>query len=232
MDKVIDLVELRMRGNYLTEQIILGLKTRSRFPLNLGAFSEIFYDKKTWFLYRLKKVQDLDSEFGRFLYKQQKPFLFKITELEKPLIKVPLSNDGFVGVELNHEKEIIDLYKKMLYEICVDDDNKSTYGETTKIDVENVLNLNERLVIFGQQVAWTKIHSNPGLKKETDSDKIKEMIVSKEREAEVMKNAVSSAQKYGLINIENIKDFVRLLIDFTTRVEIETILLINQKYLK
>ena len=40
----------------------------------------------------------------------------------------------------------------MLYEICVNDDNKSTYGETTKIDVENVLNLNERLVGFGQQV--------------------------------------------------------------------------------
>mgnify|MGYP003812825533 CR=1 FL=1 len=228
MDRVIDLVELRMRGDYLTEQIILGLKTRSRFPLNMSTFSEIFYDKKTWFLYRLKKVQDLDSQFGRFLYKQQKPFLFKISELEKPLIKPLLINEGFIGLELNHEKEIIDLYKKMLYEVCMDDDNRSTYGETTKIDVENVLNLNERLVSFGQQVAWTKVHSNPELKKETDSSKIRELIVSKDREVEVIKNAVSLAQKHNLTNIESIKDFVKILIDFTTRVEVETILKLQE----
>ncbi|MFA6319698.1 MAG: hypothetical protein WCX66_02105 [archaeon] len=228
MDRVIDLVELRMRGDYLTEQIILGLKTRSRFPLNMSTFSEIFYDKKTWFLYRLKKVQDLDSQFGRFLYKQQKPFLFKISELEKPLIKPLLINEGFIGLELNHEKEIIDLYKKMLYEVCMNDDNRSTYGETTKIDVENVLNLNERLVSFGQQVAWTKVHSNPELKKETDSSKIRELIVSKDREVEVIKNAVSLAQKHSLTNIESIKDFVKILIDFTTRVEVETILKLQE----
>jgi len=228
VDRVIDLVELRMRGDYLTEQIILGLKTRSRFPLNMSTFSEIFYDKKTWFLYRLKKVQDLDSQFGRFLYKQQKPFLFKISELEKPLIKPLLINEGFIGLELNHEKEIIDLYKKMLYEVCMNDDNRSTYGETTKIDVENVLNLNERLVSFGQQVAWTKVHSNPELKKETDSSKIRELIVSKDREVEVIKNAVSLAQKHSLTNIESIKDFVKILIDFTTRVEVETILKLQE----
>ena len=228
MDRVIDLVELRMRGDYLTEQIILGLKTRSRFPLNMSTFSEIFYDKKTWFLYRLKKVQDLDSQFGRFLYRQQKPFLFKISELEKPLIKPLLINEGFIGLELNHEKEIIDLYKKMLYEVCMDDDNRSTYGETTKIDVENVLNLNERLISFGQQVAWTKVHSNLELKKETDSNKIRELIVSKDREVEVIKNAVSLAQKHSLTNIESIKDFVKILIDFTTRVEVETILKLQE----
>jgi len=228
VDRVIDLVELRMRGDYLTEQIIWGLKTRSRFPLNMSTFSEIFYDKKTWFLYRLKKVQDLDSQFGRFLYRQQKPFLFKISELEKPLIKPLLINEGFIGLELNHEKEIIDLYKKMLYEVCMDDDNRYTYGETTKIDVENVLNLNERLVSFGQQVAWTKVHSNPELKKETDSSKIRELIVSKDREVEVIKNAVSLAQKHNLTNIESIKDFVKILIDFTTRVEVETILKLQE----
>jgi len=228
VDRVIDLVELRMRGDYLTEQIILGLKTRSRFPLNMSTFSEIFYDKKTWFLYRLKKVQDLDSQFGRFLYRQQKPFLFKISELEKPLIKPLLINEGCIGLELNHAKEIIDLYKKMLYEVCMDDDNRSTYGETTKIDVENVLNLNERLVSFGQQVAWTKVHSNPELKKETDSSKIRELIVSKDREVEVIKNAVSLAQKHNLTNIESIKDFVKILIDFTTRVEVETILKLQE----
>jgi hypothetical protein len=90
------------------------------------------------------------------------------------------------------------------------------------------LNLNERLVSFGQQVAWTKVHSNPELKKETDSSKIRELIVSKDREVEVIKNAVSLAQKHSLTNIESIKDFVKILIDFTTRVEVETILKLQE----
>ena len=179
-------------------------------------------------MYRLKS-----SGFGcticRFLYNQQKPFLFKASELDKPLIKPPIINEGFVGFDLNKEEEIIELYKKMLYEICVNDDNRSTYGETTKIDVENVLNLNERLVGFGQQVAWTKINLNPVLKKETDVGKIKELIVSKEREAEVLKNVVNSAQKNNLSNIESIKDYVKTLIEFTTEIEVETILKLQKQ---
>ena len=97
MDRGISLVELRMRGDYLTEQIMLGLKTRSRFPLNLSTFSEIFYNKRTWFMYRLKKVQDLDAQFGRFLYNQQKSFV-QSSELDKPLIKPPINNEGFVDL--------------------------------------------------------------------------------------------------------------------------------------
>lgn len=230
-NKPIDLVDLRMRADYLTEQIILGLKSRSRFPLNMQTFSEIFHDNKTWFLYRLKKTQDLDSEFGRFVYNQQNPFLFKQSELAKSLVKDVPSTEGFEGIELNHSKEIIDLYKKMLYEICIDDDNRSTYGETTKIDVDLILNLNERLVSFGQQVAWTKIHTISGLTKETDSDKLRELIVSRDREDEVVKHAVNLAQKHGLTNIESIRDFTRVLIKFTTQIEIETILLIQQNHL-
>lgn len=220
-----------MRADYLTEQIMSGLKLRSKFPLNMQTFSEIFHDNKTWFMYRLKKEQDLDSEFGRFVYNQQNPFLFKQSELSKSLVKDAPSTEGFGGIELNHSKEIIDLYKKMLYEICADDDNRATYGETTKLDVELILNLNERLVSFGQQVAWTKIHTISALSKETDSDKLRELIVSRDREEEVVKHSVTLAQKHGLTNIESIKDFTRVLINFTTRIEIETILLIQQNNL-
>ncbi len=228
-NKPIEIIELRMRADYLTEQIILGLKNRSKFPLNSQTFSEIFHDNKTWFMYRLKKEQDLDAEFGRYLYNQQSPFLFKKSELSKPLLKETITDDGFGGVGVDHSKEIIDLYKKMLYEICSNDDIRSTYGETTKIDVDNILLLNERLVSFGQQVAWTKINTISHLVKETDSDKIREIFVSKEREADVIKHASLIAQKYGLTNIENVKDFVKTLIDFTTRIEIETILLLGKK---
>jgi hypothetical protein len=228
-NKPLELIELRMRADYLTEQLLLGLRNRSKFPLNLQTFSEIFFDNKTWFLYRLKKEQDIDAEFGRYLYNQQDPFLFKKEELSKPLLKEIITDAGFGGVALDHSKEIIDLYKKMLYEICANDSNRATYGETTKIDVNNVLLLNERLVSYGQQIAWTKINTISHLVKETDPEKIRELLVSKERELEVIKHATLMAQKHGLTNIESLKDFVRVLIDFTTRIEIETVLLVVKK---
>jgi len=231
-NKPIDLVDLRMRGDYLTEQIILGLRNRSKFPINLQTFSEIFSDNKTWFMYRLKKEQDLDSEFGRFLQNQQCPFIFKKEELAKSIVKEVPEPEGFCGVELNHSKQIVDLYKKMLYEICANDDNRATYGETTKIDVDLVLLLNERLISFGQQVAWTKINTISDLSKEVDPEKLRAIIVSKEREADVIKHSAMLAQRHGLTNIESIKDFTKILVDFTTQIEIETILLIGQKHLK
>ncbi len=221
-----------MRGDYLTEQIILGLKNRSKFPINLQTFCEIFRDNKTWFMYRLKKEQDLDSEFGRYLYNQQSPFMFKREELSKPLVKdVPLK-EGFIGPELNHSKQIVDLYKKMLYEICASEDNTSTYGETTKLDVDLILILNERLISFGQQVAWTKFSTISDLSKEIDPEKIRSIIVSSERESDVIKHSTMLAQKYGLTNIESIRDFTKILIDFTTQIEIETILMLGQNQLK
>ena len=227
-NKPIELIELRMRTDYLTEQIILGLRNRSKFALNMQTFSEMFHDNKTWFMYRLKKEQDLDAEFGRYLYNQQDPFLFKKEELSKPLIKETITDAGFGGVALDHSKEIINLYKKMLYEICINDDTRSTYGETTKIDVSNVLLLNERIVSFGQQVAWTKLNTITHLGKENDVEKIKEIIVSKDREIEVIKHSSMLAQKHGLTNIESIKDFAKVLFDFTTQIEVETILLVNK----
>ena len=228
-NKPLELVELRMRADYLTEQLILGLRNRSKFPLNSQIFSEIFHDNKTWFMYRLKKEQDLDAEFGRYLYNQQDPFIFKKDELSKPLLKETITDAGFGGVALDHSKEIIDLYRKMLYEICSNDDIRSTYGETTKIDVDNVLLLNERLVSFGQQIAWTKLNTISHLAKETDSEKIREILVSKDREIEIIKHASLMAQKYGLTNIESLKDFIKVLIDFTTQIEIETVLAIGKK---
>jgi len=231
-NKPIDLIDLRMRADYLTEQLILGLKNRSKFPINMQTFSEIFSDNKTWFLYRLKKEQDLDSEFGRYLYNQQSPFMFKKEELSKPLLKeIPLA-EGFEGIGVDHSKQIVDLYKKMLYEICVNNDNRLTYGETTKLDVELVLILNERLINYGQQVAWTKVNTVSGLLKETDPQKIREIVTSKERELEVIKHASMLAQRHGLTNIESIKDFTKVLIDFTTQIEIETVLIIGQNNLK
>ncbi|MEK6959289.1 MAG: hypothetical protein AABW59_04565, partial [archaeon] len=73
----IDIAELRIKIDQLSEKIMSGLKTRSRLPLNEGTFSKEFSEGMTWFMYRLKKDQDLDSEFGRFLYYDQHTLVFE-----------------------------------------------------------------------------------------------------------------------------------------------------------
>jgi len=224
-NNVSDIVELRIKLDQLNERIISGLKTRSRFPANKVAFTEIFADGKTWFMYRLKKEQDIDSEFGRFLYSDQSPIVYSKKELLKPRIEKAAKSNGVEQIPVDVSKKIIDLYKSMLYEICVQQEDRATYGETTKQDVENILTLNERIVGIGEQIAGYKMQSNPELLKIKSEGELRKELIVPSRELEVISNTVKIAQKYGLTNVEQIKDFAKELIDLTIEVEVKRIML-------
>ena len=136
-EKAIDISELRIKIDQLNEKIISGLKTRSRFPLNESIYSKEFVEGKTWIDYRLKKVQDLDSEFGRFLYYDQQPFKFKKEELSPAKVGEP-ENRGMEPVDIDLSEKIISLYRETIEGLCEKEDDSKTYGEATKIDAENM----------------------------------------------------------------------------------------------
>jgi len=70
----VELTDLRIKIDQLNTSIISGLKDRSRYTLNKDVFEKEFFDGMSWFLYRLKEEQNVDSKFGRFLYCEQHPF--------------------------------------------------------------------------------------------------------------------------------------------------------------
>jgi chorismate mutase len=234
----IDLSELRIKIDQMNEQIISGLKQRSRYPLNKGVFTKEFIanenekplNKNTWFLFRLRKEQDIDAQFGRFIYSDQAPMFFKKEELATPLRerKAP-KIEGLVNIPIDKSKEILKVYQEILTKICIKKEDEDSYGETVKLDVSNVLAINERVLGLGEMVAEYKIESNPKIINETNKSKIKEMLVVLKREQEVVQSAKEIALKYGLTQTEDIGNFMQKIIDITTDTEIEYILKKNVK---
>lgn len=225
----IDLSDLRIKLNQMTEKIISGLKDRSRYSLNSGAYTEEFSDGLTWFEYRLKREQDIDSEFGRFEFSDQSPVNFSKEQLAKtkkprqiPKFEVRIKN-------IDMSKEIIGIYKEILPKICESGEKKENFGETVKCDVNNVLLLNERINGLGRQVAESKIQENSHILDCKSDEDIKKLLVHPKREQEVINKAAEISKKYELNNEESIKLFFRKLIDLTVKVQIEYIKLIFSK---
>jgi len=221
---IMEISGLRLRLDQMNEKIISGLKTRSKYTCNLKTFEEKFSGNKSWILYRLKKEQDIDAEFGRFLFHDQIPFIYSKKQLKKPKLNSIKEFNGVVPVRIDLSKEIIELYKTILVELCPKGENKETYGETTKLDVENLLEINERILGLGEQVAYFKISREPALLDISSKEEIKSKLSVPEREKEVVEKTVLLAQKYELSNIEAIKDFTKKIIDLTRTAEVEFIL--------
>lgn len=190
MEKAVDIEELRSKLDKINEEILSCLKHRARYNLNKGIYTELFADGKTWFLYRLKKVQDIDSEYGRYLYNDQIPFVYSKQELVQSRINAPANNMGMKPIQIDLSNEIISAYQKVLSGICRAGENKSTYGETTKLDVENILAINERIAWLGEQVAGYKMQENHALLKLKSRKEIEKELTYAKREKEVIDTTV------------------------------------------
>jgi chorismate mutase len=217
----INLSDLRVRIDQTTEKIISALKDRSRYKLNRGVFTEEFSDGKTWFEYRLKKEQDLDSEFGRYEFPDQYPLMFTKEELAQPKKKRIILQSDVKSLSIDVGEKIIEFYKKMLPELCDEGENRANYGETVKCDVNNVMLYNERINGIGRFVAEAKLQKKPSIATLTSIDDIGKILVVPKREEEVIEEAVKIARKYELHRPEFIKKFFRQIIDLTLYAEME-----------
>jgi chorismate mutase len=218
----VELTDLRIKIDQLNTSIISGLKDRSRYELNKDVFEKEFYGGMSWFLYRLKEEQNVDSKFGRFLYCEQHPFIFSKNELSKSLISRNINtNNHFFDLDLS--KDIIALYKKTLTQLCKKGENEECYGEVVKLDVNNILLINERTVGMGEQVANYKIENDPVLTTLKTAKKIQNRLINKDREKAVIAIMKDKAQKLDL-DINIIQHFAKELIQITLKAETEFIL--------
>jgi chorismate mutase len=221
---VLDLTELRIRLDQVTEQIVSGLKDRSRFLVNRGVFTKEFFDGKTWVTYRLKREQGVDSEFGRYLYFDQHPIIFNVTELDAPKFRRKVPDAPVKKIDLDFSSQIIKAYEEVVTAICGAGENEDTYGATAKIDAGNILLLNERIIGLGEQVAFYKLEKNKGLLKLSNISEIKKNLINPKREKEVVASAVKIAKRYGIKNPKAVGVFMQKIIDLTTEAETEYIL--------
>jgi chorismate mutase len=218
----IDLEEVRIKLDQHAERIVSGLKDRSRSPLNKGTFEETFFQDQTWFEYRLLKEQSLDAEFGRYEFEDQHPLLISRLQLEKPKVRRDHPALGLVTTKIDNSRRIISMYRKVLGLICQQGEDRNSYGETTKLDVGNVLELDER-IFLGKAVAEAKLQSNPSLKY-LEAEAIRTALINKTREQEVIEKARLLARRYSLAQEEVVADLFKEIIEVTLDLEVDYIL--------
>lgn len=213
----LQLQEIRIKLDQHAERIVSGLKDRSRYPLNAGTFREKFFDGKTWFEYRMLKEQNLDSEFGRYEFEDQEPIFVSRAELEKPRVRRDSPRIGLLPTNLDNSSKLVSMYQKFLCLICKEGEDIGSYGETTKIDVNNVLALHER-IFLGKEVAEVKLQSNPQLRY-LEKESIRAQLINKQREQEVIDKSRAIAIRYELNPQDAIANLFRSIIESTLDLE-------------
>lgn len=216
------LEEIGIKLEQQAERIISGLKDRSRYPLNAETYMQQFHEGKTWFEYRLLKEQSLDAEFGRFDFEDQHPILFDTAEFHfVRKTRMPLRKN-LVPVKYGISAEVINTYQRCISQICRPLEDEATYGETTKLDVQNVLTLYERICGLGSEVAARKLEENPELMyldSETIIKKIRRIDIEEKRIA----TAIDLAKHYKIPKPNIIGDFFKEIIALTIKAELEYI---------
>jgi len=209
-----ELADVRVEIDQMSEDIIGGLKRRSRYPLSEGIFSKQAYDGKTWFNAMLFGEQDLYSKFGKNDFEDQPLLLFTREEVSPSKIKRNPPKLGVVNVGIDVGNKVIDLYQQANRKICPPGEDENNYGKIAKLDASNTMDLYERICGIGQVVAALKIRDYPEIVY-LDKDTIISKLRNPKREQEVIDEAAQIAKRYLLPHPEIMPWFFRGIIDIT-----------------
>ena len=229
--------DIRPRLDEMAEEIIIGLKKRSRFLLNKPVYEERFpIDPKelqeypalsrqfpngmTRFEDRLWRDQSTDSIHRRFLYDNQHPVLFSRDQLPEARYDGGLRKNEVAPVDINMGDKILEFYHEILPQICQPGQDSDTYGEAVLEDSLNIRKLYERICGLGPYVAQAKIQDDPSLLEITDETVLRDKLTDPKRERDVMAKGLRLARKYKLPNPSVAKDIFRQIIDLTLDVEV------------
>ncbi|MEK6885858.1 MAG: hypothetical protein AABX17_02740 [Nanoarchaeota archaeon] len=228
----LDLNDIRVRLDQMAEKIVSGLKDRSRYSLNNGIFNKEKFDNvQSWFQYRLFEEQNLDAKFGRYEFDNQRPLFFPKDAFAKPIIKRTQVLDQLMPAAIDLSQREFDLYYETLFGICKPGEQPEKYGEVTKLDVQNMLTLHERICGMGPYVAAAKLEKDQSLLYNLDlnAGMIGSRLVNIDRENEVIAKGVAIAKRYELPNPESMAEFFRGIIDITLEAEVAYILQAREK---
>jgi len=195
----LDLVQsIRPRLDILAHEIVIALEKRTRFPQNLEIYRPglVPDEPDTPLLHHaLGMIERTHAALGRYTYAAQEAFtdvggVHPVIARAEPRNPIPLAPSG-VGAR------IVDFYLDWIRERCAPGSDARRYGETVTADVNVLLGIMER-VNLGKLVAESKLAADPQRFRATEGrrDEIVELIVRRDREAEVRASAERLARHY------------------------------------
>lgn len=218
----LNLSELRIKLDQMTERIISRLKDRSRYKLNTKIYIKnaipIENRKNLSFLeFALEGLEKYHAMLGRYNFPDQQPIIIK--PFLKPPVRRIIPQTPIVKVKINIGKRIIKFYTNSLKKFCPMGNDPATYGETAYCDADIIQLLNERINL-GRYVAQTKLQLNPSLKRIKNKKDLEKKLREPERETKIIKKVQIIAKRYKM-NPKIVENFFRWIINETTRLELQ-----------
>lgn len=193
-DKGFDLSAIASNLEGLEETIIFKLMDRAQFAANPVVYQPSRSgfegaEEQSLFEIRLRRHEDMDSEFGRFCVPEERPFLKGLPE-PKRRVSLPESGlhiDDFDAV--NVTGQILAAYLDLIPRICLTGDDRQ-YGSAVEHDVAALQAIGRRVHFGALYVAESKYQMNPstydGLVRDGDEEGLMAALTRREVEERIL----------------------------------------------
>lgn len=219
---MLELSELRVRLDQMTERIVSRLKDRSRFPLN-----EIVYRPGgvaisgrsgiSFLEFALEGLEAYHASLGRYDYPDQ----YGVVGAEPAASPVTrsVSLPSLPKLQINVRDDLLAFYQRLLPDLCARADDPDTYGETVYLDADLLQLLHERINV-GRYVAEAKLRSDPSVgASRHDAALLSSKLRDSRREEALIAAIRATADRYEL-DPEVVERIFRWIIEETLRVEV------------
>ncbi|MCC7369054.1 MAG: chorismate mutase [Chloroflexi bacterium] len=218
----IDLSELRVRLDQMTERIVSRLKDRSRFALNQAVYTpgaiEIAGRSGSSFLeFSIEGLEAYHASLGRFDYPDQHPV--SGANLPSSPVRRVRSEAGIEPRSISIRDNLLSFYLSVLPALCRPGDEPQNYGETVYVDADLLQLLNERINV-GRFVAEAKLRNDPTVgPARHDAALLSAALRDSKREEALIGVVRATAARYEL-DSDIVERIFRWIIEETLRVEV------------
>lgn len=218
----IELGELRIKLDQMTERIVSRLKDRIRFPLN-----KIVYQPDgvpitgrsgiSLLQFALEGLEAYHASLGRYDYPDQYPILG--FNLPPSRVKRIVNQQPLLKLNFNIRNDLLSFYQDFLSRYCLPDDNPGTYGGTVYVDA-TLLQLIHARINIGRYVAEVKARNDPTIYQTmADDNLLLSKLKDKPREEALISRARNVAGAYEL-DPDLAEHVFRWMVDKTLFIEI------------
>ncbi len=206
----------------LANEIIIGLKKRSRFVSNAAIYQPglvIPQPEQSLLMYELSRIEQCHAELGRYTFTTQDAYT-DVSAVENVLDR-SAPDSPVKGMASGVGQRIIDFYNDWILTHCDNADESKTYGETVTADVVVLLAIMER-VNLGKQVAESKFMqlTEDFIATGGDRDAMLKLIVRSDREQQVIELSKNLARHYELPEAAAVSVF-EFMIAVTVDIEVD-----------